>query len=187
MFELMPNRFRFTRDMYYRMAEAGILRETDRVELIRGEILQMSPIGPSHSSVVQALILFFGRRLPDGIEFRVQDPIVLGDESEPEPDIAVVRARPDGYRTSHPMPADVLLIVEVAGSSFDFDMNTKAELYASAGLSEYWVLDVARLRAHVHREPREGRYQQITVHQPPDRLSILNVPGVVLPLDAVLR
>src|SRR5919106_2349460 len=108
-------RRRFTVDEYYRMAEAGILHEDDRIELIEGEIVEMSPIGSRHAACVKRLIGLFSRQVgPESATLGVQDPIHLGEYSEPQPDIALIHPRPDFYVSAHPGPADILLLIEVA-------------------------------------------------------------------------
>ena len=187
MHEVMPTTFRFTRAMYDRMGELGILWEGDRVELIRGEILTMSPAGPSRSSIMDALVRWFGRRLPDEYVLRVQNPVALSDESEPEPDIAIVRPRPDHYRTQHPVPADILLMIEVADSLLDFDLGAKSHLYATALIPEYWVLDVHTLQTHIQRDPVNGQYHSVAIVERDAEISAATIPGFTLPLRVGFR
>ena len=112
-----PRKRRFTVAEYYRMAEVGILRPEERVELIEGEIIVMAPIGPNHAWSVDLDIPLFSRYAGDRFLIRIQNPIHLDDGSEPQPDISLLRLRPQGYGTAHPTPADVLLVIEVADSS----------------------------------------------------------------------
>jgi Uma2 family endonuclease len=135
---VQPTRYRFTRADYYRMAEAGILGEGDRVELIEGEIYRMSPIGPMHAGGVDRLNRLFSRTFGDAVIVRVQNPVVLDDYSEPEPDLTLLRPRADFYTGEHPNPEDILLAVEVADSSADWDRRVKAPLYVRSGIPELW-------------------------------------------------
>jgi Uma2 family endonuclease len=145
---------------YYRMAEAGILREDDRVELIEGEIVEMPPIGSQHSSVTLRLHTLLSRLLsPDRALILVQDAVRLSDTSEPQPDIALLRPRSDFYSGEHPGPGDVLLLIEVADSSLAYDRNIKLPLYARSGIAEVWIVDLATETVHVHREPTGDSYR----------------------------
>lgn len=125
----------FTVSEYYRMAEAGILGEDDRVELLEGEIVQMAPIGSNHRGTVDFLANSLVSRLGARAIVRTQNPIRLDDFSEPQPDVALLHPRADFYRRSHPTPADVLLLVEVADSSVAFDRQVKLPLYCPSGHS----------------------------------------------------
>lgn len=152
----------WTREDYHRMGEAGIIAPTARVELIEGEVLTMSPIGPGHSSTVMLLDRYFHELLGDRALCRVQSPIVLGDDSEPEPDIAIVRPQPDFYRDRHPASGDVILVIEVSESSLTFDLVDKAALYARHGIPEYWVVDLNRNIVIVHRALSGLAYSSVT-------------------------
>src|SRR5438552_12280642 len=147
-------RRRFTVEEYHRMAEAGILSEDDRVELIEGEIVQMSPIGPRHSACVDRLNALFTSRLRRRAIVRVQNPIVLSRWTEPQPDLTLLRPRADFYAERHPGPADVLLAVEVAETSGVYDRGTKLALYARARIPEVWLVDVRGDRRRLVRGQR---------------------------------
>jgi Uma2 family endonuclease len=141
------------------MVFAGILKEDDRVELIEGEIVEMPPIGSNHASMVDRLVAKWARPLADGsIVLRVQGPVRLNDSSEPVPDIAILRPRPDYYRDGHPGPVDVLLLIEVADSSVSFDKETKVPLYARNRIAEVWVVDITSSAVDVHRGPSARGY-----------------------------
>jgi Uma2 family endonuclease len=146
-------RVRFTRDTYHRMFEAGVFGLDPHVELLDGEIMMMSPIGPLQGALVRRLNRFFVKNLPDSIECSVQLPIAAGNHSEPEPDIALVSRREDGYQHEHPSPADVVLLIEVSASSLNVDLGRKLQLYASIGIAEYWVVDAAKKVVLIHRGP----------------------------------
>jgi Uma2 family endonuclease len=135
------------------MGETGILGPQDRVELIDGEIIDMSPIGVLHAAIVARLASYFSQRLgPMGIVW-CQNPLRLDDISEPEPDIAILRPRADFYMTAHPGAADVLLAIEVADTSLAYDLGTKVPLYARHGIPEVWVIDAATRQTRVFRRP----------------------------------
>jgi Uma2 family endonuclease len=151
-------RHRLTVAEYYRMAEAGIFTEDDRVELIEGEILDMSPIGTVHTSVVKRLNSIFTRNVGMRAIVSVQDPIRLNPHSEPQPDIALLRYREDFYRGAHPGPEDILLLVEVADSSLRYDLDVKLPLYARHGIPEVWIVDLEHRRLEVYRRPAEETY-----------------------------
>lgn len=138
----MITRRRFTVDEYHRMAEAGILGEDDRVELLDGEIVEMTPIGPRHAGGVNRLTRLFTTRLGARAIVTVQNPVVLGVRWEPQPDLAILRPRPDFYSTAHARPEDILLIVEVAETSGEADRRVKVPGYAAAGVPETWRVDL---------------------------------------------
>jgi Uma2 family endonuclease len=138
------------------MGETGILGPADRVELIDGEIIDMSPIGVLHAAIVDVLARHFGRRAGEAVFIRCQNPLRLDDISEPEPDIAILRPRADLYTTAHPGPTDVLLVIEVADTSLAYDLGTKVPLYARHGVPEVWVIDAATRRTRVFREPAKS-------------------------------
>lgn len=153
----LPHR-RFTVDEYYRMAEVGILGPDDRVELLDGEIVEMSPIGSRHAATVTRLQRLFERGAADRSIVRVQQPVRLDRYSEPEPDVAVVAVREDFYAAGHPTPRDVLLIVEVADTSLRYDRHRKLPSYARAGIPEVWLVDLTVDRVETHRAPRGDGY-----------------------------
>ena len=124
------------------MGEVGILKSTDRVELIRGEIVEMSPIGRRHSAFVNNFTQLLVVRLAGRAIVAVQGPVVLADDTEPEPDLAVIRRRPVPYKEREAHAEDVLLLIEVAESSLAYDRSTKLRLYAEAGIPEYWIVDM---------------------------------------------
>ena len=159
--ELIAARRRpFTVGEYYRMAEAAILTEEDRVELIAGQIVAMSPIGSRHAACVDRLNGLLHRQLEQDFIVRVQSPIALDAYSEPEPDLVLLRPRTDFYADAHPAASDVLLAVEVADTSADYDRTVKVPLYAQAGIPEVWLIDLQESRIEVFAQPQGGAYQQ---------------------------
>jgi hypothetical protein len=147
------------------MAEAGILAPDERVELIDGEILQMVPIGSEHGATVIRLNRLFD---PAALHHRaivaVQSPLRLDATTEPVPDLMLLRSRPDDYRDALPGPQDVLLVVEVAKSSLDYDRSVKAPLYARAGVAELWIVDLVGRAVEVRREPSADGYRRVEAH-----------------------
>lgn len=177
---------RFTVDEYHRMAEAGILTEDDRVELLDGEIVAMTPIGSRHAGCVNRLNRLFARVPGDAVLVSIQNPVILNQYWEPEPDVAVLRFRSDGYATAHPRPRDVLLLVEVADSSTQTDRQVKLAGYAAAGIPEVWIVDLTSDAIEVYREPEGEHYadRQILGREAP--LTALNVPEMSVRVSDVL-
>lgn len=151
----------FNVDEYYRMAEVGLLSPDDRVELIEGEIVEMSPIGKTHGGTVKRSNRLLNRELGDAVVVSVQDPIHLNDFSEPQPDLALLKPRKDFYSHSHPTPDDVLVVIEVADTSVNYDRNVKLPLYARAGIPEAWLMVLQKDVIEVHSQPRNGKYQKV--------------------------
>lgn len=175
---------RWSVEEYHQMARSGLLNETDRVELIEGELIDMAPIGSKHAfrvdSVARALQLAAGKRFL----VRVQNPILLGEHSEPQPDIAVVKNK--NYAEAHPGVEDVLLIVEVSDTTLAYDRDVKLALYACHGIPEVWLLDVNAGELTVYREPAEGQYRLIRKPTRAAAVSPVLVPGVTITLAEVL-
>jgi Uma2 family endonuclease len=128
---------RFSVAEYYRLSELGLLNE--RTELIEGQIIDMEPIGPWHADIVDILNQAFVEQTRERFRVRVQQPIDLGPESQPQPDL--VLCRPERYRDRHPTATDIYLVVEVADTTLSFDLADKRALYSGAGIAEYWVID----------------------------------------------
>ena len=183
---LQPARRLFTATEYYRMAEAGVLTEDDRVELIDGEILEMSPIGRRHSACVARLTSVFSQRLGAAVIVWPQNPVRLSERSEPEPDLALLRPRPDFYASAHPTPADVLLIVEVGDTSVEYDRQVKAPLYAHSGIPELWIVDLNRHHLGVYRDPSEAGYGTTRVLRRGESISPLAFPDLTIAVDDIL-
>jgi len=150
----------FTVAEYHRMAEAGILHEDDRVELLEGEIVEMSPIGDRHANCVARLTMLLPGRVSGRAIVWVQNPVRLSERSEPQPDVALLWFRPDFY-PRHPGPADVLLLIEVSETSLDTDRAVKVPLYARAGIPEVWLVDLLGEVVEVFREPGPEGYGRV--------------------------
>ena len=175
-----------TVDEYHRMGEAGILTEDDRVELIEGELVAMAPIGSDHSGTVNALNHLLVMAVHGRAVVAVQNPVILDDRSEPQPDFAVLRYRDDHYRRATPRAEDVVLIVEIANSSLNYDRAVKRPLYARRGIPEYWIVNVSGQEVEVCRTPVGDRYDTITRAVRGDVLEPALLPGVTISVDALL-
>lgn len=165
---------------YHRMAEAGILGEDDRVELIEGELIEMAPIGSPHAGTVNGLTHLLVRAVGDRAVVAVQNPVRLGPYSEPQPDVALLRPRADSYRGATPITADVLLLIEVADRSLRYDRTVKLPLYARHGISEVWLIDLESRTVEVHREPAGDAYAMASRAVPGGSLEPALLPGVRL-------
>jgi Uma2 family endonuclease len=151
----------FTVREYQQMAEAGILTKDDRVELIKGEIVKMSPVGRRHAACVKRLAKLFIVRLGSAVTVGVQDPVELDDSTQPQPDLALLQPREDFYESGHPKPGDIFLIVEVADTTVEADRQVKIPLYASAGIPEVWLVDINEGCVEVHRHPSGEGYGEV--------------------------
>lgn len=169
---------------YHRMADAGLLDETDRVELIEGELIDMAPIGSKHACLVDRLAESLSGGPQAGYMVRVQNPVVLGERNEPQPDIALVRRV--NYIDRHPGSDDVLLLVEVSDTTLAYDREVKLSLYARHGIPEVWLLDVNAGELSVYSEPAEGQYRLIRKPTRAETLTPTLVPGVAIVLAEVL-
>ena len=167
----------FTVDEYHRMAEVGILDPDERVELIEGEIVRMSPIGPRHAGCVINANRLFITRLGDRIVLSPQNPVVIRPRSEPQPDLLLLRPRAVSYSREHPTPEDVLLAVEVADTTVRFDRLVKSRLYARSGIGEFWLLLPGDGTVEVHRAPGSEGYAGVTRYGPDQTVSPLAFPA----------
>lgn len=167
-----PIRRKISLAEYHRMAEVGILTEDDRVELLNGEIIVMSPVGPSHTAHVKGINRVLSNLLEGLATVGVQDPIVLDDLSEPIPDISILRWREDDYVEAHPRPQDVFLLIEVADSSVNVDRGAKLNAYAQAGIPEYWIVNIPAKQVEIYRGPVEDFYQDRHIYKGQDKIEI---------------
>lgn len=170
---------------YLRMAAAGVFEPEARLELIEGEILEMAPIDSPHAGTVKALTKMLVLLSGDQGIVGVQDPLVIGERSVPQPDLTVLRPRADSYRASHPNERDVLLVVEVSDSTLRFDLGTKARIYAAARVPEYWVVDVAGRAIRVFRDPRADGYATALTASVGDTVRSQLLPQIELTVAAV--
>lgn len=175
----------FTVEEFHRMAEAGILHEDDRVELIEGEIVQMAAIGSRHANTVAALNKLLVMAVGDRAMVWVQNPIRLDHRSEPQPDISLVRFRSGGYPDAHPGPTDVLLVIEVADATLATDRHVKVPLYARHGIPEVWVVDLDGRKVEVYRRPAADGYADQRQAGPGQTLEPAALPGLQIRVDEI--
>jgi Uma2 family endonuclease len=175
---------RLSREDYDRLVERGFFHPEERLELVDGVIFGMTPQSSRHATAVRLVQLALQNVYGDGFDVRSQVPLALGDDSEPEPDVAVVRGHPNDYAAAHPTTA--LLIVEVADRSIHHDRRRKAALYARSGVPEYWLLDLVKGCLEVHREPRDGAYRSRAVLREGDTVSPWTHPAATLPVASLL-
>jgi Uma2 family endonuclease len=171
---------------YYKMAAAGVFTEDDRVELIEGEIVEMSPIGSRHAACVGRLTKMLERLAGDQAIVWVQNPVQVSDYSEPLPDVALLKRRDDFYAQANPQPPDVLLIIEVADSTVEYDRNIKMPLYARAGIPEVWLVNLPKETVEIYAAPLEGEYREIRLVKRGEALSAKSVPNLTIDAGAVL-
>jgi Uma2 family endonuclease len=179
-------RHRFSRADYHHMAKVGIIRPDARVELIDGEIIEMSPIGRRHKAGVDRANREFTTRLDGRAIVRVQSSVALGGYGEPEPDLTILRYRADYYAESDEALEDILLIVEVADTSEVYDRQTKGPLYARFGIREYWLVDLNRECITQFRDPAPDGYATTRIFRRGESLSPLAFPEVSVPVAAIL-
>lgn len=176
----------FTCDEYYAMAEAGILKAEDRVELIEGEIYRMAPIGNPHAGCVNRLVRAFSALVGQSrAVLSPQNPVHLNDISEPQPDIALLRPREDFYSEGHPQPADVLLLIEAADSSIGYDRHTKVPLYALNGITEVWLVDLVKRCIEIYRDPARDGYKTVQRLHRGDRIAPQAFPDFEVEVAAI--
>lgn len=176
----------FTADEYQRLGEVGILHEDDHVELVDGDIVQMSAVGSRHCAGVDRLVVLMQRCFGARGIGRVQSPVRLNQYSEPEPDIAMLKPRADFYASAHPTGDDILLIIEVAETSVRYDREVKGPLYARSGVPEFWLVDLSNDSIEVFTQPRAHGYGSSRTVKRGERLWIAALPDAVLSVDEVL-
>jgi Uma2 family endonuclease len=174
---MVRTRHKFTLANYERLIDVGILRQSHRLELIRGDILEKPANSELHAVCVRKLTQLFGVRFAGRAVVSVQNPVRLTD-SEPEPDVSLLAVREDYYATAHLEPRDVLLLVEVADASIDFDREVKREIYAENGVAEFWILNLVDRTLEVYRQPQPtGRYADARVLSADERVELERLPG----------
>lgn len=176
---------RLTLEQYERMIAGGVFdpRDSNRIELIRGELRKMSPIGPDHDDAVDFLNEWSMEAKPKGVRVRIQSTVALPKlDSAPHPDVAWLARKLSGRR---PQPADVFLIIEVAHSSLKFDRGEKARLYAKSGIRDYWIVNLVDRCVEVYRDPLRSRYQSLTTHARGEQVRLLAFPDVTLDVAAL--
>jgi Uma2 family endonuclease len=180
------SRRRFTVTEYHQMAQARILGEDDRIELIEGEIIEMSPIGPLHSAIVARLTELFVVTFRDAAQINVQSPIQLTDDTEPEPDLTLLRRLPDYHASHTPEPNDIFLVVEVADSSLVYDRQVKSQLYAQSNIAEYWVIDLNAETVTEYRDAGPDGYGITRVLRRGEQISPAAFPDRAVTVDSIV-
>lgn len=176
----------WTADDFDRMVETGVLTKDDHVELIEGEIVEMSPIGSPHVSAVNVLTALLVPQVAGRAIVQIQGSVRLSERSEPQPDVALLQWRDDFYRKALPTAADVLAVMEMAGSSVDTDRRIKIPLYGRAGIAEAWLVDLPAGVIEVHRDPSPEGYAPHRTHGPGDVLAV-GFDDVVVAVSDIFR
>ena len=181
----LPKKYPITINHFQKMIERGIFEEDEHIELIEGELIAMAPIGPDHSSKTRKLNRQFSQKIGDLALVDMQNPIVLDDHSEPEPDLALLRPRDDFYETANPTAKDVLLLVEVADSSLNYDKKTKIPLYARQGIPEVWLINVPNRQVEIYLKPSPEGYRQILIPEKQECISPTLLPSVSIKVSDI--
>jgi len=184
---LAPTKHRFSVKEYYRMAEIGVLRPDARVELLDGQIIDMSPIGPLHGGVVKRLIQHFTRLSKGRWMVAAQDPVQLNDYSEPQPDLMLLKPAPDDYTGRHPRPEDLFLLIEVADTTLVSDREQKLPAYGCAGIAEVWLVNLVEGTIEIHREPNFTGYGSKTILRAGDKAVPQTFPDAAVPVAELLK
>lgn len=171
---------------YEQMIQAGVFPEDDRLELIEGELIQLSPIGSAHAGLVTWLTRLFTEQFRESALVYAQNPIRL-PRSEPQPDIALLKLRADYYTERLPEARDVLLLIEIADTTLAYDRAVKLPLYARSGIQESWLIDVAQQTIDVCRGPAAGKYKDVLTARVGDSLAPLAFPDATFPVARLLR
>jgi Uma2 family endonuclease len=177
---------KFTVEEYEKMSAQGIIKPDEKVELIRGEIIKMSPMETRHAACIDRLIPLLYQKLGKRIILRVQNPIRLNDNSQPEPDLSLLIPRSDFYVSAHPQPEDIYLIIEVSDSTLDYDRNTKIPLYAEANIKEVWLVNLQEECLEVYRYPVNGIYQSIQKYERGEIIFIESFSGIELNISEII-
>lgn len=176
---------RFSVEEYHRLARSGILKEEDKVELVQGEIVEMSPIGPKDASTVTRMVRLLTEIFKDQYLISPQNPIQLGLDSEPEPDIVILKEKADFYATCHPKAEEVIFIIEVADSTLQYDKEVKLALYAQSGIAEYWIVDLQAHQLMIHSFPDGNTYQQLECFQSGEDVFSTLLPNTIALVDVM--
>ncbi|MEH2162110.1 MAG: Uma2 family endonuclease [Nostoc sp.] len=181
---------RFTIDEYHRLIELEFLQESDRIELIRGELIQMVAKGTPHTVCGSILCRQLDRLLGDRAVIRGQDPITLPNQSEPEPDVAIARGKDEDYLAHHPYPEDISLVIEISDSTLDYDQTKKLEIYAEAGISNYWIVNLNFRQLERYSQPyqnSQGEFNYLSkqISLPHQSVAIPGFEDVLLDLSRI--
>jgi len=181
---------RFTIAEYHRLIELGFFGENERVELIKGEIIQMAAKGKSHSTFNRRLIRELTQLLGNRATLQSQDPISIPPNSEPEPDLAILRNRADDYLIDNPCPSDILLLIEISNSTLKYDQEVKLPLYAEAGISDYWIFNLIDNCLECYSQSyqdSQGKfgYRRKLIFLPNESVNMPSFPDLILDLPKV--
>lgn len=182
----MAVRHAFTVDEWHHMGETGLFGEDARLELLDGEVIEMSPIGSRHASCVNRLVRLLITEIGSEALIFSQNPVVLDATSEPQPDLAVLVPRSDEYSLSHPTPQEILLLVEVSDTTLAFDRDRKAPYYARSGVLECWIVDLAGDEIVVMRSPGVGGYGDVRPFGRGDQVEVEALPDVAIDVADIL-
>lgn len=179
---------KFTVEQYHKMAHTQILNHQEHIELIHGEIITMSPIGFRHASTINRLLnAFLPLQLADKTILSIQNSISLGDRSEPQPDLALLKPVENFYADRLPTATDILLLIEVADSSLVYDREIKIPLYAQHQIPEVWLINLTQNQLECYRDPQNNHYQNQSIFTPNQSLSPLAFPELIIPLKTILN
>ena len=173
-----PKNRLWTTTEYHRMVESGLLNEKSKVELLNGQIIEMSPIGTFHASCVKCISKLIRLLVGDQGIIGVQDPVMLNEYNEPEPDISILKYKKNFYADAHPGPDDILLVIEVADSSLSFDQEFKFPIYAEAGVNECWLVNIKEKQVERFSSPSTVGYQQREVYTQKDSIALLEYGAI---------
>jgi len=181
---------RFTLAEYHRLIELGFLNEGERVELIRGELVQMAAKGTLHSVCNTKLVRELDRLVGNRAVVRGQEPITLPTDSEPEPDVAIAQGQPDDYLSNHPYPNDILLVIEVSNSTLEYDRTVKLSLYAENQIQNYWIVNLVANQLERYSQPYQDTqgnfgYRLREIALPNETVTLPNFPDLSLDLNRV--
>lgn len=176
----------FTVEQYHRMIEAGVFQENDRVELIRGEVVEIAAIGTRRAARVRRVSELLRSKLGSSVFVDTQNPVEVDEYSEPQPDIAVLRPREDFYASAHPTSEDVFVLIEISDSTIRRDRTVKIPLYAEDNIIEAWIVDVNAELVEVYRQPSARGYQSLQTYGRGHSIELLAFPGVAIAVDEIL-
>lgn len=187
---VVATRRKFTIDEYHKLVDLGFFTENDRIELIKGEIIQMAPKRTPHSVCNSILFGELYRILYNQANVRGQEPITLPSNSEPEPDVVIAQKKADNYLSAHPTAADIILVIEISDSTLQYDRETKLTLYAEAGINNYWIVDLVDNQLEVYSNPFSGDqdkfgYRNKSIVLPNENIDIPNFNNAILELNSV--
>lgn len=183
---VQPTKLCFTVNDYYRMAEAGIFAEDARLELVNGEVIEMTPIGSRHAACVKKLTELLYNSLSKKVQIGVQDPILLNDFTEVRPDISLLRRKKDFYAKRHPNANEVYLVIEIADTSITYDRSIKLPLYAQAGIAEIWIIDLQNEVVEISSDPDGGDFLKKTIYKTGESVRSNIFPELIIPVNEIL-